>query len=185
MKFVIKAFICMSILVSCSSKEKPAPPIEAKDIKTQLDKSQTVSTDTTVGVNDDNHVVMRKKQEMVEYLRQLEWDVRSEQDKLYGNDKFDSKGMWGQLQDCRIKANAKALGGEGTLTEMPERVENIEEREFDQVGFDESGRLVGLTEEHLSQRVQRFKKYKESLKKQRGNIELETKKCQVAISQKI
>ncbi|MCB0367903.1 MAG: hypothetical protein KDD45_00325, partial [Bdellovibrionales bacterium] len=84
-------FLCLSF-ISCSSN-----PNKAKKVDTQMTHSGNVSGDTQVGVKDGNMVV-QKKVLMNEELRRLQNEVYELEDRVYGNRKYGSLGLYGVLR---------------------------------------------------------------------------------------
>jgi hypothetical protein len=158
-------------IVACSHN-----PNKAEKIDTKVEKSAQVSGDTTVGVKDGNMVVQRKVQ-MNEELRTLQNDVYELEDRVYGNRKYGSSGLYGVLKDCRLQLSDKANGGNGKLqwTEPMDRVTDKED-EF-KIGLDEKDKLVGVSEEMLKDRIERFRNYKMVLQKRQDEYEEKVDIC--------
>lgn len=153
-----KMWIILALaMVACSTNRNKAEKIE-----TQVDNSATVSGDTSVGVKDGNMVV-QKKVAMNEELRRLQYEVYELEDRVYGNRKFGSAGIYGSLKSCRMQLSDPKNGGDGKLkwTEPMDRVTDKEE-EF-KMGIDENEKLVGVSEEFLKDRIERFRGYKKVL----------------------
>lgn len=141
------------ILISCSSAHK------AEKIETQMDKKQDVGAQEELGLK-NGEMVVQKKVMMGEELRRLQTEVYETEDKIYGNRKYGSQGMYGTLKECRKDLADKKNGGDGKLkwTEPMDRITD-KETEF-KIGLDEKDQLVGVSEEFLKDRIERFKKYK-------------------------
>jgi hypothetical protein len=154
MKFA--ALALATVLAACSS------PHKAKKIETKMEKSEAVVGNESVGVKDGN-MVIQKKVVLSEELRRIQYEVYELEDRVYGNRKYGSKGLYGSLKDCRLKISDKKYGGDGKLmwTEPLERVTDKED-EF-KMGIDESDKLVGISEEFLKDRITRFRGYKSTL----------------------
>ncbi len=152
-------------LAACSSN-----PHKAEKVDTKIDKSQQISGDTALGVKEGNMVVQRKVM-MSEELRTLQNDVYELEDHVYGNRKYGSLGLYGVLRDCRAKLSDKKNGGTGKLqwTEPMDRVTDKEE-EY-KIGLDEKDQLVGVSEEFLKDRIERFRKYKQVLQKRQDEYD--------------
>src|SRR6185312_16188041 len=150
---VLWTLFTLSLVAGCASN-----PNKAKKIDTTLSKDDAVSGDERVGVKDGNMVV-QKKVAMNEELRRLQYEVYELEDRVYGNRKYGSKGLYGALKDCRAETVSKKNGGDGKLiwTEPEDRVTDKED-EFN-IGVDEHDKLVGVTEEFLKARLARFDKY--------------------------
>lgn len=147
------------LLGGCSSN-----PHKAEKIETKIENNDQVTGDTSVGVKDGNMIV-QKKVMMNEELRRLQNEVYELEDHVYGNRKFGSQGLYGNLKACRTQLAAKENGGTGKLawTEPMDRVSDKED-EF-KVGLDEKSKLVGVSEEFLKDRIERFRNYKVVLQK--------------------
>lgn len=163
------------VVIGCSSS-----PHKAKELDTRMDKSEKVSGDTKVGVKDDKMVVQRKVR-MNEELRLLQNEVYGLEDKVYGNRKYGSQGLYGNLKTCRRKLTSRKFGGDGKLrwTEPIDRVTDKEER-FD-IGLDERGKLVGVKEEFLLDRIARFRDYKRVLMKREDEYKEKLEICDAAL----
>jgi hypothetical protein len=151
-------------------------PHRAEKIETEMEKQQRITGDEEVGVKDGNMVV-QKKVAMNEELRRLQYEVYEMEDRVYGNRKYGSKGLYGALKGCREELVSKKLGGDGKLmwTEPIDRVTDKED-EFN-IGIDEKDKIVGVSEEFLKDRLNRFKKYKTTLLKRQDEYEEKLEIC--------
>jgi hypothetical protein len=163
-------------LVACKSN-----PHKAEKIETGVEKGDQYRSDTAVGVKEGN-LVVQKKVMMSEELRRLENEVYGLEDRVYGNRKFGSKGLYGVLKDCRVKLSDKENGGDGKLmwTEPIERV--TEKEESLKIGLDEKDKIVGLSEEFLKDRIDRFQNYKNILEKRQDEYEEKIAICNMEIN---
>jgi len=175
-KLVILAVGLMA-LAGCKSN-----PHKAKKIDTEMEREQKV-VDESVGVKDGN-LVVQKKVEMAEELRRIQYEVYELEDRVYGNRKYGSKGLYGALKDCKLKLVSKELGGDGKLmwTEPIDRVTDKED-EFE-IGIDEKNKIVGVSEEFLKDRLTRFKKYKQVLHKRQDEYEEKLDICTASLKAK-
>lgn len=164
--------------VSCKSN-----PHKAEKIETEMDKKSDVSGGEQIGVKDGNMVVQKKVQ-MNEELRRVQYEVYELEDKVYGNRKYGSKGLYGALKSCREEIVSKKNGGDGKLmwTEPMDRVSDKEE-EFN-IGLDEKDKIVGVSEEFLKDRITRFKKYKQTLNKRQDEYEEKLEICDADLKAK-
>lgn len=162
-------------LMGCSHN-----PNKAEKIDTKINSEDHVSGDTTVGVRDGNMVV-QKKVEMNEEIRRLQYEVYELEDRVYGNRKYGSMGLYGVLKDCRLQGSDPKNGGDGKLkwTEPLDRVTDKED-EF-KIGLDEKSKLVGVSEEFLKDRIDRFKGYKNVLMKRQDEYEDKVQICKAEI----
>lgn len=169
----MKNFILLFALfiAACSSN-----PHKAKEIDTKIDNSDKVSGDTSVGVKDGNMIVQTKVL-MNEEIRRLQNEVYEMEDHVYGNRKYGSLGLYGVLRDCKTQMADPKNGGDGKLmwTEPIDRVTDKED-EF-KIGLDEKGKLAGVSEEFLKDRITRFKEYKKVLNKRQDEYEEKVSIC--------
>ena len=174
----MRLFILMILpfaLVYCASN-----PHAAKEIKTDLEKQQHLTDEQSIGVKDGD-MVFQEKVDMAEELRGLQISVYSLEDRVYGNRKFGSNGLYGVLKQCRMKVVSPENGGDGKLrwTEPIDRVTDKEEN-FD-VGYDEKDKLVGVSQEFLKDRIARFKNYKNVLQKREDEYQEKVDICEAEL----
>lgn len=160
-----------AMLVACNSN-----PHKAEKIDTKIERPAQVSGDTSLGVKEGNMVVQRKVM-MSEELRVIQNEVYELEDHVYGNRKYGSLGLYGVLRDCRAKLSDVKKGGTGKLqwTEPMDRVTDKEE-EY-KIGLDEKDQLVGVSEEFLKDRIERFRKYKQVLQKRQDEYDEKVTIC--------
>jgi hypothetical protein len=163
------------ILASCASN-----PHKAEKINTQIDHSQEVSGDTSLGVKDGNMIVQRKV-EMNEEVRRLQNEVFELEDRVYGNRKYGSLGLYGVLRQCKVDLSDPKNGGDGKLrwTEPIDRITDKEEEW--KIGLDEKQKLVGVSEEFLKDRIERFRGYKKVLMQRQDEYEEKVQICKSEI----
>ncbi|MCB9025258.1 MAG: hypothetical protein H6625_03000 [Bdellovibrionaceae bacterium] len=159
-----------SLLVACAN------PNKARDIETKMDKATSVSGDTHLGIKDGN-LVVQKKVQMNEELRRLQNEVYSLEDRVYGNRKYGSEGLYGMLKQCRKDLSSKKYGGDGKLV-WTEPMDRVTDKEDDwEVGVDETDKIVGVSDEFLLDRIKRFKDYKKVLQKREDEYKEKTEIC--------
>ena len=161
-----------------------ANPNKAEKIETQGEKMKTVGNNTSVGMNKKGEVVARQKVEMADELQQLQRRVYTIEEDVYGSDEFGNKGKWGVLKDCLKQANSKELGGDGKLHVMPERRQVTKKEAQLKIGLDEQGNLVGVSDEYLKDRIERFHGYEDILQKDKDFYEEKIQICQALIEEK-
>lgn len=168
---LIAAGLVTGTLAGCSSN-----PHKAEVIDTKIDNKGQITGDTSVGVKEGSMVV-QKKVMMNEELRRLQNEVYELEDRVYGNRKYGSQGLYGVLKTCRSDISMKSLGGNGKLqfTEPIDRVTDKEE-EY-KVGLDDKKQLIGVSEEFLKDRIERFKQYKVVLQKRQDEYEEKVEIC--------
>lgn len=165
-------------LAACSSN-----PNKVKDIQTTMENTSDVGGGSTLGVKDGSMVV-QKKVLMNEELRKIQYSVYELEDRVYGNRKYGSLGLYGVLRECRIQLSDTKNGGDGKLkwTEPIDRVTDKED-EF-KIGLDEEKKLVGISEEFLSERIKRFKDYQNTLNKRQDEYEEKVAICKAELKTK-
>jgi hypothetical protein len=158
-------------------------PNKAEKIETDLKKSSEVTGDESVGIKNGNMIVQRKVQ-MNDELRRLQYEVYELEDRVYGNRKYGSKGLYGALKTCREEITSKKYGGDGKLmwTEPIDRVTD-KEQEYN-IGLDEKDKLVAVTEEYLKDRITRFNKYRNTLLKRQDEYEEKLEVCDADLKAK-
>lgn len=175
--FVLVLMSALAI-VSCRSN-----PHKAEKIETKIEKGETISGEEKVGVKDGNMVV-QKKVAMNEELRRLQYEVFELEDRVYGNRKYGSKGLYGALKSCREEIVSKKWGGDGKLM-WTEPVDRVTDKEDDfNVGVDEQDKIVGVSEEFLKDRLTRFRKYRQTLQKRQDEYEEKLEICDADLKAK-
>ncbi len=167
--------------IGCSASHKKKSKVH--DLKEmQLEKEQEISGGDKVGIRDDTFKV-QKKVMLVESLRDLENTAFGMEYEVYGNRVYGTKGLYGAYRDCRTEVNSIIYGGSGKMKpiEPPASVVN-EDKKF-KYGIDKKGDLVGVTEEFLSERIERFKKYKVKLTKRLNEYETKVRICENDLKQ--
>jgi len=168
-------FIGIAVLTVVFATGCKSNPHKAEKLETKMEKESGVGEET-VGIKDGNMVV-QKKVAMNEELRKLQYQVFELEDRVYGNRKYGSKGLYGALKSCREEVVSKKWGGTGKLmwTEPADRVTDKED-EFN-IGIDEQEKIVGVSEEFLKDRISRFMKYKQTLTKRQDEYEEKLEIC--------
>ena len=166
----------LALFAGCASN-----PHKAKKIETEMEKKSAVSGDESVGIKDGNLVVQRKTM-MNEELRRLQNQVYELEDRVYGNRKYGSEGLYGALKQCRLKLTSKEYGVDGKLkwTEPIDRVTDKED-EFE-IGVDEKDKIVAVSEEFLKDRIKRFNGYKRVLNKREDEYNEKLEICDAALA---
>lgn len=169
--------VVAGLMSSCASKHK------AENIDTKVNNEAAITGDTSVGVKDGNMVV-QKKVMMNEELRTLQYDVYELEDRVYGNRKYGSLGLYGALRECKMQLSDPRNGGDGKLI-WTEPIDRVTEKEDEfKIGLDEEKKLVGIKEEFLSDRIQRFKGYRTVLNKRQDECEEKLAICKTDLNAK-
>ena len=153
---------------------------KAEEIDTTIEKEQTLNDEQSIGVKEGN-LDYKKKVDMAEELRRLQINVYSLEDRVYGNRKFGSQGLYGVLKNCRAEVVSPENGGDGKLmwTEPMDRITDKEE-EF-QIGYDDKDKIIGLSQEFLKDRIDRFKEYKRILEKREDEYKEKVDICETKL----
>jgi hypothetical protein len=158
-------------------------PNKAEKIDTKLKKEQALNSEESIGVKNGDMVV-QKKVAMNDELRRLQYEVYELEDRIYGNKKYGSKGLYGALKDCRAEAASKKYGGNGKLT-FTEPIDRLTDKEDEwNVGIDEQDKIVGVSEEFLKDRLARFQKYRQTYLKRQGEYEEKLEICDADLKAK-
>lgn len=157
-------------LGACSSRNK------AEKEDTRLEKGQEVNGQT-IGLKKGN-VVVQKKVMLAENLRKLEREVFSLENDVYGNEHYGSKGLYGVLKECHTKLADPRIGGSGTLKPLPPADLVTKKEEELKFVIDENDQLVGISEEMLRDRIDRFQGYRKILTERKVDIQTDTEICE-------
>jgi len=169
--------LALLALAGCRSNPNKAEPIQ-----THLDQSEKVTGGEKVGLKDGEMVVLDKVQ-MSEKLRDLQNQVYSLEDKVYGTRKLGSLGLYGDLKSCKRKLASKQYGGTGSMI-WTEPLDRVTDKEEDlKIGLDEKKDLVGVSQEYLRDRIQRFQGYKTILQKRSDEFDGKIEDCNTELAQ--
>lgn len=167
--------LCLIFIFSCKSN-----PNKADKIDTVIESHGQVTGDTTIGVK-NGEMVVQKKVQMSEELRRLQVEVYELDDRVYGNRKFGSLGLYGSLRDCKKQLSDPRNGGDGKL-KWTENLDRVTDKEEDfKIGIDEKDKLVGISEEYLLDRIKRFKAYKVTLMGRQDEYEDKIQICKAEL----
>lgn len=179
----MKHNLCLVVMAAAFFAGCKSNPHKAEKIETKLEAGEVVSGNSKVGLKNGEMVVLDKVQ-MSEKLRDLQNGVYSLEDKVYGTRKLGSLGMYGELKACRRKLASRQYGGSGSMmwTEPLDRVTDKEDEL--KVGIDEKKELVGVSEEYLKDRIQRFQTYKMILQKRSDEFQEKIDQCNQDVTTK-
>ncbi len=151
-----------------------ANPNKAKEIDSQIEKATELAANQKVGVKDGN-MIYQQKQIIGEELRKLESNVTMNEDRVLGNRKYRSLGLWGELRDCK-NSLAKKLGKTPEPMTPPERLsDKIEPLNM---GIEKSEqKLASIKEELLHDRMKKYQDYLIELQKKETQYENELSIC--------
>ncbi|UXR65308.1 hypothetical protein EZJ49_03465 [Bdellovibrio bacteriovorus] len=175
MRSIVFALVAL-VLAGCASQHK------AKDVDTKVDMSAPVRGDSVVGVKDGDMVYQRKVA-MNEELRRLELDVYNLEANVFGGPRYlDNRGLYGVLRDCRVQLGDVKNGGDGKVRWTESREYVTPDDDFSSIGVEDKKRIVGVSEEFLKDRMNRFRGYKSTLEKRQDEYETKVKVCQMELT---
>lgn len=177
MKFILGSLAVLSIFsfVACASKNK------AHDVDTEVKMAAPVDGDSVIGVKDGNMVYQHKVM-MNEELHKLEQDVYELEARVYGGPRYlDNRGLYGVLKDCHADMSEVKNGGDGKLMWTEKREYVTPDEDFSDIGVENKKNIVGVSEEYLRDRLERFKTYKKALEGRQEDYETKVKACQVEL----
>jgi hypothetical protein len=174
MKRLALLLVCLSA-VSCASKHEKASQVTERD--TRMKDEKNVREGQKLGVKDDKVVVQRKVM-LSEQLRDLENATWSMQFDVYGNRQYGTIGTYGAFKECRAELDSPQFGGRGKMQPIEPAEEIIKDEPLGEFTKDENGDLVGVTEEFLSERIERFQRYRALLEKRRQEYETKLEICE-------
>nr|BFD58647.1 hypothetical protein CKG001_07540 [Bdellovibrio sp. CKG001] len=144
--------------------------------------SAPVRGDSVVGVKDGDMVYQRKVA-MNEELRRLELDVYNLEANVFGGPRYlDNRGLYGVLRDCRVQLGDIKNGGDGKVRWTESREYVTPDEDFSSIGVEDKKRIVGVSEEFLKDRMNRFRGYKATLEKRQDEYETKVKVCQMELT---
>jgi hypothetical protein len=158
-----------------------AHPNKAKVLDTQVDMAAPVNAGGVIGVKDGD-MVYQKKVLMSEELRSLEVEVYNLEAKVYGGPRYlDNRGLYGVLKDCRAEMSEKRKGGDGKLLWTEKREYVTVEDDLAKIGIEDKKKIVGVSEEYLKDRLERFKNYRKVLQGRQEEYETKVKVCELEL----
>ena len=161
----------MMTLSSCSSKKK----LEALD--TEIKDKTAINSSTLIGKNNSGDTVIQEKSKLADYLLELEKQVYTSEETIYGNKSYGNIGKYGALENCMTELQKKTTGRWG-MVELPEKVLFTKlGAPKKRAGIDEKKQLVVLSEEEITARIKRFEEYKQTYEDQEEWFDVEIKNC--------
>lgn len=183
MKYLSLLILLPLFMVACSSTPSHEEQSKVHDLsETQLEQSKDISGGDKVGIRENTFKVQRKVQ-LAEELRDLENEVYGMEYEIYGNRKYGTKGLYGAYRDCSAEVNSIKYGGSGKMKPIEKKDRVIKEDHKFKFGVDKNGDLIGVSEEYLSERIERFKKYKDLLVKRLDEYETKVRICENDLKQ--
>ena len=173
--------IFLLILLGLSLSYCSSNPHKAEKLDTEMETEEKLNSESSIGVKDGN-MIYRKKVNMAEELRRLQISVYSLEDRVYGNRKYGSEGLYGVLKQCRLEVISPENGGNGKLkwTEPMDRVTDKED-EF-KIGMNDKDKIIGVSQEFLKDRIGRFKEYRRILQKREDEYKEKVEICHAKLN---
>jgi hypothetical protein len=164
-------FISILSIISCSSKKK------IESVETEMENQAQIDATTAIGQNSTGDTVIQEKVRLVDYLVDLERQVYTSEETIYGNKSYGNIGKYGALENCMTELQKKSTGKWG-MVELPDKVLLTKlGGPKKKAGIDEKKHLVLLSEEEITGRIKRFEDYKQTYDNQEDWFELEIKNC--------
>jgi len=170
-------FLLLSIIamMACSSKKK------IENVETEIEDANAINNTTSIGKNSSGDTVIQEKMKLADYLIDLEREVYSTEESIYGNKSYGNIGKYGSLENCMTELQKRTTGKWG-MVELPEKVLLTKLGEpKKKAGMDEKKQLVILSEEEITGRIKRFESYKQTYENQEDWFELEIKNCNLKL----
>lgn len=173
MKYLIA--LSLTLITACAHN-----PNRAEVLDTQMTITEPVQ-DGSIGIKNEM-MIYQKKTSAAEDLRDLQIQVYTLEDRVYGNRKFGSLGLYGVLRDCHNKLSDPTNGGTGQGLYL-EPIDRITDKpEIKKIGLDGNKKLIGLTEEMLLDRINKFTEYKTTLEKRQDEYEENIEICNMKLN---
>jgi hypothetical protein len=167
-------FVLAGFLFSCSSKSKKDADIKSQEISTKIEKAEPLSQNESLGVNKDEDVIIQKKTNLVDYLKNVSFQVRRKQDELYGSRRFNTRGLFGRYEECLVGKKQKPK----VARQMVLKDEELGQIEAGKFGYDEKGQMVALEEQKLRDKIRDMEDKKNRLYAQEEELLAEINACE-------
>ena len=175
-------FMSLIFLLSLSSCQHDIH--RARKINSKMNQSSNLSDTEKIGVK-KGRLLIQKKVMISEQLRRIQNEVYTLEDKIYGNKKYGSEGLYGKLKNCKKKISSKKYGGDGKLIWIEPISRVTESEENWELGLDEQDRIVGLSEELLKSRLERFRNYRKILNQRENEYNEKIEICEAKLKSQI
>lgn len=161
--------------VACSSKKK------IDSVNTEIEDKAQINESTAIGKNSVGDTVIQEKTKLIDYLVDLERQVYTSEETVYGNKAYGNIGKYGSLENCMTELQKKTTGKWG-MVELPEKILLTKlGAPKKKAGLDEKKQLIVLSEEEITARIKRFEGYKDSYERQEDWFEAELKNCNLKL----
>lgn len=163
----------MAMNVGCATN-----PHRAVELDTKIERVSPISQNSRIGVKEGN-IIYQKNVLLGEEVRNATIAAHEMEAKIYGGPRYyDNNGLIGVLKMCRAQISGMTDG----KLQWTEKRDYVIPEENIQMGIDESGKLAGLTEEFLRDRLDRYRSYKRVLEQRAEEIETKIAACQSEVA---
>lgn len=162
------------IIFGCSSKSKKDADIKAQELTSKVDKAEMLNQSESIGVNKDEEVIVQKKTKLVDYLKDISYQVRKKQDELYGSRRFNTRGLYGRYEACVAGKKQKPK----IARQMVLKDDELGQLEAGKFGYDEKGEMVALEEQKLRDKIRDMEDKKNRLYAQEEELLAEVNACE-------
>lgn len=173
-----KQFFCFALAVvlgACSSKKK------LENVDTTIENEVGIDKNTSMGVNRSGETIIQEKTKLADYLVDLEREVYTSEETIYGNRAYGNIGKYGALENCNTELQKRVTGKWG-MVEMPEKVLLTKlGAPKKKAGTDEAKNIIVLSEEEITARIKRFEEYKQTYEDQLAWFDVEIKNCNLKL----
>ncbi|HND86396.1 MAG TPA: hypothetical protein PLU50_11330 [Pseudobdellovibrionaceae bacterium] len=163
-------FLIALTLSSCKSNK-------AKVIETEISKGTAVGGDTQVGVDDSDNMILQKKINLAEEIRRTRENTFDLEDRVYGNRKYGSVGLYGRYKLCfdkKAEEARKNLPKPGVLDRWTDQNENLK------IGYNQNkDSLIALKEEKLRNYLDQLNERSQQLQKREDELNESITKCEM------
>lgn len=171
--FVFAAVLALG-LTGCSSKTKKDADIKAQDMSQSIEKTEMLNPTETIGVNNSEDVVVQKKTNLADYLKEVSYQVRRKQDELYGSRRFNTRGIYGRYEECVAAKKQKPK----LARQMVLKDNELGQIEADKFGYNEKGQMVAVEEQKLRDKIRDMEDKKNRLFAQEEELLAEINSCE-------
>lgn len=166
------------VLAGCASKSKKDADIKDQEIKEEISKKDPVGLKETIGVNGDKDVVVQKRTELADYLKQITYQVKAKQDEIYGSRKFGTRGLYGRYEKCFRKSG---MDGSLIARNIALKDDELGQLEADRFGYDKTGKFVALEETKMREKIRDLESKRNQLFASEEELRSELVRCEAKL----
>lgn len=163
-------FFAAMTMASCKSNK-------AKIVETEITQGTAVGGDTQVGVDDSDTMILQKKINLAEEIRRTRENTFDLEDRVYGNRKYGSLGLYGRYKLCfdkKSEDSRKNLPKPGKLDRWTDQNENLK------IGYNQNkDALIALKEEKLRDYLDQLNERSQQLQKREDELNESIAQCEM------